>query len=421
MGEKGKKLVIFIITFILVFQDSITEITGISYGNYIDEFFILILFFAALVKSQGRFTYDTVKMALITASYFCIGIFYCIVFSEYSIYNLIMSGILSIKFFLIVISAASLKISENTTVHIINSVKAMGVISAVAGTVNFIVPELWNDWIPYTWTEWKMGLPGIMGLFIHPGQFGWFMFFTAILYYAEYKTDLNRKKLYICVIYSALAIASLKVKVIVGVVCVILAEWYVIEKKSINIKKMIGTLTGAGAVAVIFGDYIYRSLSLYIFGTASEVSARYTLLDRSLKIFMDYFPFGVGFGKFGSWYAKINYSEYYYIYECTNVYGLQPSDPAFATDTFWPSVIAETGLLGISLYVYLLICIVKRLLRVIRNYADGMLQKWVALFGFLAFVQSLAESMGEAAFNSSPQNIFLGFVIGLGISMWYRM
>ena len=58
-----------------------------------------------------------------------------------------------------------------------------------------------------------------------------------------------------------------------------------------------------------------------------------------------------------------------------------------------------------------------RLLKTARAKWAGAFAKSTALFGFLTLVQSLAESMGEAAFNSSPQNIFLGVAVGLGLCM----
>lgn len=132
----------------------------------------------------------------------------------------------------------------------------------------------------------------------------------------------------------------------------------------------------------------------------------------------DYFPLGVGFGKYASWYARIYYSEYYYKYNMDRVYGLEPSNPVFATDTFWPTVFGETGFLGSTIYILLLVYIYSLLLRTIKNNYD-YISNIYSLFALLAFIQTICESMGEASFNSPPQNIFVALIIGIALSSSY--
>lgn len=415
-----KKVIVFLLVTILLFQDSITEIINISYLNYIDEIFIVALLLVAVFKSKGKIPFIAVKILLIAITFFLMGTVYCVIFSEYTFSNLILSGFLAIKFFLLVAGVVILKPKDDTIIYIKKTIKILGFISALAGIFNFLLPDVWTSIIPYAWVEWRLGIPAALGLFVHPGQYGWFMMFVAILYYSEFKMTKKKKNLVVFLIYSVLAITSIKIKVIAGLVCVVFVDLFIIDKKRISSNKIIALGSGVAVVLVFFGKYIFENVSKYILGTTTEVSARYTLLNRSFKILIDYFPFGVGFGKYGSWYARVNYSEYYYKYDCNTVYGLTPSNPKFATDTFWPSVIGETGVFGTLLYIYFLASVLKRQYRVILDFTRSVFTRGVAHFGFLVLIQSIVETMGEAAFNSAPQNIFVGFMVGLSLCMGLR-
>lgn len=410
-----KRIGIFVLTAVLLFQDSLTKLTGLSFLNYLDELFILGLFGIALLLRRGRMPRLAVRLILLTLLYLAIGVICCLVFSEYRPRDLMLAALLSIKFFLLVISMIILRPGVSTIRMMQDAVKALGAFCFVCGAVNFLLPSLWTALLPYTWVEKRLGVTSVMGPFIHPGQFGWFMLFAGILYYSQYKTGRRRRDLVFAAAYAAMAMLSLKAKVILGVGCVVLADWFLVDHKKIYLTKYFGPVAGIAAMIAVFGKYLYNTIGLYILGTVGEETARHALLDRSFRIAADYFPAGVGFGKFGSWYARIRYSEYYYQYNCTTIYGLRPEDPRFATDTFWPAVLGETGVLGLLVYLILLGMMGVRLLKTARANWAGAFAKSTALFGFLTLVQSLAESMGEAAFNSSPQNIFLGVAVGLGL------
>ena len=90
---------VFWMIFVLLFQDFITKVTEIEYFNYIDELFILFLFIFLIFKRKIKISYDTVKLFIMTSIFWSIGIIYCIIFSNYSLFSLLMSSFLAIKFF----------------------------------------------------------------------------------------------------------------------------------------------------------------------------------------------------------------------------------------------------------------------------------------------------------------------------------
>ncbi len=147
-------------------------------------------------------------------------------------------------------------------------------------------------------------------------------------------------------------------------------------------------------------------------------SARYALMDRSFQIARDYFPLGVGFSKYGSWFSRVNYSEYFYKYNLNNIYGIRLVDNAiYVTDTYWPQVLGETGLLGIAtVIVFFGILFFKISFRLLKSY-NSTVNKMPILFAFFILIHSLLESSASAIFNTSPQLILIAFVIGYSISI----
>ena len=83
-------------------------------------------------------------------------------------------------------------------------------------------------------------------------------------------------------------------------------------------------------------------------------SPRLLFLEGGIQLFKEYFPFGTGFGTFGSASAAKYYSQLYYDLGFDEIEGMSPRDPRFLNDTFWPMIAAQLGLFGTVAYVLLL-------------------------------------------------------------------
>lgn len=93
--------------------------------------------------------------------------------------------------------------------------------------------------------------------------------------------------------------------------------------------------------------------------------ARTALNITSLEISIDYFPFGVGFGKFGSPISMQYESEVYHQYGIDTVYGLNYEfNSNFMADTFWPMILGETGIVGLVIYIIILVVIFKPYIKI---------------------------------------------------------
>lgn len=138
-------------------------------------------------------------------------------------------------------------------------------------------------------------------------------------------------------------------------------------------------------------------------------TARSALLTTSIEIAKDYFPIGTGFGTFGSNYSVVEYSPVYSIYGIQNVYGISEGYSAFVSDSFWPMILGQFGIIGILLYGGAVLSLMKDIQK-IRIVNSG---HYVAAIG--AMIYLLISSLAESAFVN-PYAIQFAVLIGVCLS-----
>lgn len=412
MKVNFKIIIVYIIVFTFLFQDTFLYYLNSPFLNNLDELFILLYALTAFVFciKRGKVNKSGFFILGFALIYLLVGIISGVLNSNYQLNSLYMGGLLMVKIYILIFSVANYPLKKSSIVNIINALKLAGFICAIVGIFNFIFPSIYLKIFSFGFIDLRMGFPSVMSLFIHPGQFGWFMLFIAFYYFSEYIMKQEKKFLNSFIFFALMAFLSFKVKVIIGILAALLVYVYIIEKRKIKPKYFILMVSIFAIIWSLFGKLIHNTYLLY-FTQTGTTSARYALTNTSLEIMKDYFPMGVGFGKFASWYARLDYSEFYYKYNINNVYGLNPENPVFATDTYWPAVFGETGFIGFILCIVVLIYIFKKLISKLRENKTSY-----SIFAIFIFVQTIAESTGEQIFNSSPQNIFIGIVIGLALS-----
>lgn len=412
-----KRIIMYIVIGILLFQDSLTSILQIEFCNYIDELFILSTLIYALAHTR-KIPKFLGKFLFFVLLFWFIGVVSAFINSEVVIFPLFMGSILMVKCFALIFSVVLISPDDKIVNLGKDAIYFWGWISVFAGIINGISITLWKLIIPYAIEYKRLGFNSIQGLFIHSGQYGWYMLFVAILYFSECYYTKNKKKYKNVFIMVVCAIFSMKVKVLIAILLIVAYVYFILEKR-FNIKKVLLAFTGIGIILVYFGNSIYLTFIQYFTNTSANVSARYALLHGSIEILKDYFPLGVGFSKFGSYYASIYYSEYYYKYGINNIWGLRENETFFGTDTFWPAIFGETGFVGTVIYILVLFMVFSKLLQGLRKYQIDTAISQKIFFALIVIIQAIAESTGEPIFNSSPQNIFIGMSVGIGIASSY--
>lgn len=414
-------ILIFISLLIIFFQSLLIDLTGINFINSFDEIITVIIFVYSIIHiiKIGKINKSSIILLIFTFVFFIVGImsYYC--YNNHFDIIALKSGFLSIKFWLVVFSISTFKIDNKFIERIIKDILIFEKIVLIFAIINLFMPSFFLKLFPSTIVSYRFGIMSISSLFLHPGKFGWFMLFCFIIrlvglnYY-----DFESKGNYLWLVVDLLfALLSFRTKVILGFVSVIVVYELLYKTKSFVdiLKKTSPILISIVVIGFIFKSVLFNTYELY-FTDKYGTSARQALNVNSLKILKDNFPLGVGFGKYASWFSVLEYSDVYYKYGLDTVYGLQPSNPWYATDVFWPSIIGETGVIGTSIYIFLILYTLKNIYKYLKknkNYKDFINLELVA---FLLLIQTIIESFGEASFNSSPQNIIVALFVGVAFA-----
>lgn len=136
--------------------------------------------------------------------------------------------------------------------------------------------------------------------------------------------------------------------------CVVFIALVIFVKSKINFTS-VSTLLKVAALgsAVIF--FTWTKFNAYYvegFQEDAEAMARPVTYETGMKImFKDYIPFGSGLGSFGTAAAAKEYSPLYFKYNLDEIWGLDPSNPMFLADAFYPTL-AEFGLVGLFFFLW---------------------------------------------------------------------
>lgn len=124
-------------------------------------------------------------------------------------------------------------------------------------------------------------------------------------------------------------------------------------KKKLSFTKILSIILLIGAIIVITWEKIY----LYVYSgglnneNASDMIARPALYMGMIEILKQNPILGSGMGSYANYASAAYYSPIYYKLGYEKIWGLTPDMPAFAADTFFPTL-AQYGIIGILLFLF---------------------------------------------------------------------
>ncbi|MGM0877131.1 MAG: hypothetical protein ACQEWV_20905 [Bacillota bacterium] len=409
---------------VIIFQDLLTSILeplNSVFGTIIsslDELFIVIFLPIVIYNNfnNKRFKFDFTFIAFIIIV--LLGLVSSITHSVP--FGITLQGLfLMLKGIVIFFIFRSVPFSEEDLNRYIKIVKVIAVIIVIFAGIDLLFYMPFRNLLhTNNFIDVRAGIVSVQSLFIHPGVYGWFMAMVGLYCLAKYTVKDDRKFGVYTILFFLAAMLSFRFKVVIT-----LMTTYLFSFLKLGYKKMLGR---------IFWVILFTTLGYYLIGDeiielanltvdryieASYLdSARKALYIVGYQIAMNEFPFGVGFGRYGGFIARTNYSPVYYEYGLDRVYGLRPDDPKWATDTYWPHIIGEIGLLGgiVLLAVFVYFCVY--LLRAYKV-ESNISRKVFYLFAVLIIIQGIIESTGEQIFNSAPGYIFIFGITGMAFSL----
>jgi hypothetical protein len=290
----------------------------------------------------------------------------------------------------------------------------------------------------------RSGIPVVKSLFTHPAPYGWLMAFMALFFYAGFVVTRRWRWLLAAVAFGTGTMLSARRRAILGLLAGVGVG--VVESFS-RLRRPVAVLREWAPVAVsivlVFALFspgligLYElTIARYVARDVAEVDpvtgellpegegglspqARIALYRGSVEIAADHLPLGGGLGRYASWMSRVDYSPLYERYGLSTVKGLEPDNTAFATDTFWPQILGEIGVLGLAAYLAFLGTIALALWREAKRPSGPMLRV-LRLGAGMVFAQAIVESLASSMFHSPPRVYLLYLALGVVLSLAWR-
>jgi len=305
--------------------------------------------------------------------------------------------------------------------HSLRSLLIVMLVVVSFGVVFLVAPQLQDAYIGALRSrDERLGFLSAQGFFIGPGTYSWFAAATFAIAYAAYMAYSRAIYLISTLIAAGFVILSWRRKSILAVLTILLV--------SLLVRTSRGSRGRAFAVVGLSIVIVFTLLAPHAAGlwriTVAEygsddpnANARSALYYTSFLIARDHFPFGTGLASFGSHASKLYYSAVYQDYGISGVYGLSPGDASFITDTFWPMVLGEGGLVCFLAYAGFFWLLLAASWRAARRVGRNATDSFVALTALFVLVASLIESTASHIYGSALQAALVMIPAGI---LWER-
>lgn len=227
----------------------------------------------------------------------------------------------------------------------------------------------------------------------------------------------TRRNVYIVLILMSIGLVGGKSKFFGEMVVFVAIFWYLKGRVKLGSAKTI--MQFAAVVTVVLFFTWTKFNAYYVEGmTANSVGYERMARPESYKtavtiIFKDYIPFGSGLGSFATNAAAEYYSPLYYKYHLDNIWGLDPGNPMFVADAFYPSL-AEYGFIGLIFFFIFW----KRRLKTVLKLPDDRYYK----VGLMCILALALESTADTSYLSGKgMGYFMLLAMCLGSrDVWIR-
>ncbi|MGX5772895.1 hypothetical protein ACWKWN_19330 [Microbacterium trichothecenolyticum] len=286
-------------------------------------------------------------------------------------------------------------------------------VAIVASAANLALGQTWVTlWDPSGRVETRFGITTVQGLFTAPLAAGNVMACAFLLVFAHSLVyGMTKRHLFLMAGSAASALLSGRRTAVVGGAAASILTG--LRAKAASTALFVLVLTPILIISAWSTITEVWDNTVETYSTPRDDVARTILHTDMWDVANSYFPFGAGFGRFGSFVAGENYSPEYLARNYQNVWGLHAStgNATFLTDTQWPTMIAEPGYIGAIFAVLAILALIRFAWK--RTKSDLPAERWLALSTFGALILLLIASFGVPVFfGSSPPQAILFAVVG---------
>jgi len=330
---------------------------------------------------------------------------------------------LSCKFFGFLVLALSVPWKEGDAQRLLRVAYVALPLVFAAGLFGHAFPDFTNRYFAaregdtdYT----RGGFTPFMVPFINPGLFGWTMAVLTLAAFTRATGEGKPASWLMVMLGAAGVLLSLRRRPLLGIPVAIGAGLLQLTPRQRVIA--IGAAAALVILVALFGGQLVQitiadTLQNYIDPQARDQTARGAMLVASVAIARGSFPLGVGFGRFGGFAAQHYYSSLYDDYGLSQIYGLSPDTPYYLTDTYWPHIWAEVGVLGAAAMLLMLAGTWRRSRAIGLDSRQPLEVRLVGLLGALLLVEGIVESLAGPVFEVSLQSLIIALPLGMAIRL----
>jgi hypothetical protein len=345
----------------------------------------------------------------------------------------------AIAFFYLV-SWLSLTIEDVERVGLV--IGSAALIIAGLGFVEYLDPPRFQDFFGLPPLFQERGISVTRSLFLHPSMYGWLTVSASLFLYARFIVMRSWWALPLALLFNVGTIFSTRRTPLVGLAAALVTGliWRV---RRWPLARAVLMVWMPLSVAVLVLTLLFLPVleRVYQFtmkeygpppGVVAEILSpnpdaeviapaqpRVALYVGSVAVGRDHFPLGAGLGRYGSHMSWVEYSPVYWRYGLDQVVGLQPTDGSAITDTFWPMLLGETGVIGMIAFGAFIGVLLVELWQV-SGRAEGLRLRAFALGSLMLYVGTLIGSSTSATYVAPPTAYFLFAAVGASLAVSAR-
>jgi O-antigen ligase len=263
--------------------------------------------------------------------------------------------------------------------------------------------------------ETRLGMLCAQGFFISPASFGWFSAASFCLSYAAYLAYHRYRYLVYSLVSAAFVLLSFRRKSILAVLAVLFVSLLIGDARRSRLRAITICAVALALVLTAAAPYmsgLWSNTVTEYGSTDPYATARSALYYTSFVIAKDHFPLGMGLASFGSYSSRLFYSSTYDEYGLSSMYGMSSRNSSYLTDTYWPMVLGEGGVISLLSYAAFFAILLVQTWKVSRRERDA-LTTFLAGGSLFLILGSLIESTASHFYGSSLHAILVLLPVGM--------
>lgn len=218
-------------------------------------------------------------------------------------------------------------------------------------------------------------------------RFGNIAFLLALLYY--FSSAENKKNFWVFIGIFSIGLLRPTSKFIVLFYMSFFVRFYIdIIRRHLYISSLV-------IIVLLLGCsfFVWEDIDFYMIRGFDREFARPILYSTMWNILWDYFPFGSGFASFATSSSVNYYSTIYGAYQIDQVFGISKEYSGFASDTFYPALGGQLGIVGIIIFIAFFYWLLKHTLFLPLCTRSAKIDKFcILMLSLFWWIESVADS-----------------------------